>query len=303
MLFLLNYLYKKTTAFKNIREDVNKSKDNIVRDNKYQIVNLGSNHPKYGFDYSETGVCGINLAANSQTFEYDFAVLRNFAKHLEKGAIVVIPICLLKFFLYRQTPRWLHYRYYTILPKEDIVNYSSFEKIRENYFPLFFHPFLIKRLIRDEKKDIRGDLQHNMLNTSDELKKDAESWINCWNNEFDIDIPSLDVSDDNLEDIKKNIKIVNQIISFCLENGFRPILTVLPVTHYLSSLFSVDFLNTHLYKYIKESNKQGVLFLNYLDDDQFTSPELYINSFFFNINGRKEFTKQFINDLRSHSIL
>ena len=43
--------------------------------------------------------------------------------------------------------------------------------------------------------------------------------------------------------------------------------------------------------------------MNYLSDERFTDPALYINSFFFNSKGRKAFTKQFVEDLKAQSIL
>ncbi|MER8322379.1 hypothetical protein ABS243_19575, partial [Acinetobacter baumannii] len=61
-----------------------------------QVVNLGSNHPKFGFDYSESGVKGLNCAVGPQTFEYDFAILRKIIPYLAPGAFVIIPVCLLK---------------------------------------------------------------------------------------------------------------------------------------------------------------------------------------------------------------
>ena len=68
----LNYLYKRTNHFSNQFIDVRKywHKDGIA--NNLQIVNLGSNHPKFGFDYTDTGVRGANLAIGPQTFEYDY---------------------------------------------------------------------------------------------------------------------------------------------------------------------------------------------------------------------------------------
>ena len=94
----LNYLYKCTNHFNNQFIDVRKywHKDGIA--NNLQIVNVGSNHPKFGFDYTDTGVRGANLAIGPQTFEYDYAVLRKNTSHLAKNATVVFPICLQNFF-------------------------------------------------------------------------------------------------------------------------------------------------------------------------------------------------------------
>ena len=56
-------------------------------------------------------------------------------------------------------------------------------------------------------------------------------------------------------------------------------------------------------KALVEANEAKVPVKNYLTDERFTDPSLYINSFFFNTKGRKKFTKQFLEDLRAQSIL
>ena len=95
-----------------------------------QVVNLGSNHPKFGYDFSETGFKAMNCAVGPLTFENDFAILRKIIPNLSSCARVIIPICLLKLFLYRQKSRSVHAKYYTFLSHEDIVGYSKAEQIR-----------------------------------------------------------------------------------------------------------------------------------------------------------------------------
>lgn len=90
--FLLNALYKRTNAYQNQFIDVRKFSVNGGVGNNLEIINLGSNHPKFGFDYTELDVKGENWAVGPQTLEYDFAILRNNISHLAPGAVVVLPI-------------------------------------------------------------------------------------------------------------------------------------------------------------------------------------------------------------------
>lgn len=299
----LNALYKRTNSYRNQFIDVRKFSIKRGDGDNLQIVNLGSNHPKFGFDYSGLNVRGENWAVGPQTLEYDFTILRNNVSHLAPNAVVVIPICLLKLFLYRQKGRTVHTKYYTFLKPKDIVEYSQLDKWSNYSFPLLFHPMRLRNLLMDVKKDNRLSLDVNLCKTEVDLNKDADRWIDIWNKEFDIKLPTPTLSAENKSDIQKNIHILKEMIEFCLSKGLRPVIAILPVTNYLYSRFTPEFIENHILAYIAEANEVKVPVKNYLTDERYTDSSLYINSFFFNTKGRKKFTKQFIEDLRAQSIL
>lgn len=301
--FFLNALYKRTNAYQNQFIDVRKFSEKGGVGNNLEIINLGSNHPKFGFDYTGLNVKGENWAVGPQTLEYDFAILRDNVSHLAPKAVVVIPICLLKMFLYRQEGRTVHTKYYTFLKPKDIVGYSQLDKWSNYSFPLLFHPMRLRRLLKDTKKDNRLSLDVNLCRTEADLNKDADYWIDIWNKEFDIKLPTPTLSTENQSDIQKNIQILKEMIEFCLSKGLKPVIAILPVTNYLYSRFTPEFIENHILAYVAEANEVKVPVKNYLADERFTDSSLYINSFFFNTKGRKKFTKQFIEDLRAQSIL
>ena len=301
--FLLNALFKRTNAYQNQFVDVRKFSAKGGVGNNLEIVNLGSNHPKFGFDYTGLDIRGENWGIGPETFEYDFAVLRKNVSHLASGAVVVIPVCLLNFFLYRQKNRAIHVKYYSFLGAQDIVGYSKLDKWSNYSFPLLFHPMRLRRLLKDTKKDNRLSLDVNLCKTEADLNKDADRWIDIWNKEFDIKLPAPTLSTENQSDIQKNIQILKEMIEFCLSKGLKPVIAILPVTNYLYSRFTPEFIEKHILAYIAEANEAKVPVKNYLTDERFTDSSLYINSFFFNTKGRKKFTKQFIEDLRAQSIL
>lgn len=299
VLFIANAIYKRTNHFNNQFVDVSKYWDMATFPNNLQVINLGSNHPKFGFDYSETGVQAMNCAVGPQTFEYDFAILRKITSHLAVGAHVLIPVCLLIFFLYRQKNRGTHTKYYTFLEKDSIVDYNKMEQIKLLKFPLIFNPRLLRYVIRDVKKDTRLKLTENPMKDAATLCKDADRWIDCWNREFDITLPTPNLSEENKSDIQQNIRILREMLEYCKIHNFKPIITILPVTDYLSSRFTDEFIQEHILRYINAANTVKAPILNYLKDERFTSQELYINSFFMNKNGRKRFTKEIISYINS----
>lgn len=297
ILYIANAIYKRTNHFNNQFVDVRKYWDMTTFPNNLQVVNLGSNHPKFGFDYSETGIKAVNCAVGPQTLEYDFAILRKITPYLTKDAFVIIPICLLKLFLYRQKSRSTHAKYYTFLAKEDIVGYSKMEQIKLLKFPLIFNPRLLRFVLRDVKKDTRLELTENPMKDAATLNKDADCWIDCWNREFDITLPTPNLSEENKSDIQQNIRILREMLEYCKMHNFKPIITILPVTDYLSSRFTDEFIQEHILRYIDAANSVKVPVLNYLNDKRFTASELYINSFFMNKKGRKMFTKEIVKNI------
>lgn len=295
VLFIANAIYKRTNHFNNQFTDVRKYWDMATFPNNLQVINLGSNHPKFGFDYSEADVQAMNCAVGPQTFEYDFAILRKITSHLAVGAYVLIPVCLLKFFLYRQKNRGTHAKYYTFLEKNSIVDYNKMEQIKLLKFPLLFNPRLLRYIVRDVKKDTRLELTENPMKDAAALNNDANSWIDCWNREFDITLPTPILSEENKNEILQNISILRKMLEYCKSRDLNPVITILPVTDNISSRFTDEFVQEHILRYINAANSVKAPVLNYLNDERFTASELYINSFFMNKKGRKMFTKEIIN--------
>lgn len=300
--FILNALYKHTNSYQNIFADTGKFKNDALIPNNLQLVNLGSNHPKFGFDYEGLDVKAMNWAVGPQSLEYDFAILRKECHHLTNKAVVLIPICVLKFFLYRH-PFSEHLKYYGILPQKDIANYSSKTKFKNIDFPLWFHPINLKRFIKDVPcKNARLLWDKNPMNDA-QLKADSNFWISGWNREFDIDINHLVLSDRNKKNIQFNVKLLHEMIQFCLDRNLQPVVCVLPVSSYLGEKFSDSFVEDQILAYINQANTQNCHVFNYLKDKRFTDSSLYINSFFFNLRGRKMFTKVMVEELKDKNIL
>ena len=95
----------------------------------------------------------------------------------------------------------------------------------------------------------------------------------------------------------ENIEILKDTLAYCKQNELNPVITILPVTRYLSSQFSEEFIQDHILAYIEKANTINAPVLNYLKDERFTAPEYYINSFFMNRVGAKMFTKEVMKDI------
>ena len=82
-LIILNALYKRTNTFQNQFIDIVKFQ-RLKDDERFDIINLGSNHPKFAFDYAESGIKGMNWAIGPQTFMFDFIILKKYKSILKK---------------------------------------------------------------------------------------------------------------------------------------------------------------------------------------------------------------------------
>jgi hypothetical protein len=294
---MINYLFKKTNFYKNQFIDTEKFLVPIPQN--LGIINLGSTQPKFAFDYSETDMLGMNWAVGPQSFEYDFRILKKFYNYLKKNAFIIIPICPLKYFLYRYPYDSANYKYYKIFEGTLINNYSLWTKFLHIDYPVLTAKYNLLRIVKDVPPDQRLEIEYNPLNEQ-EMRQDAEKWIIGWLNQFSLDnFEHIILSGENRQSIEKNIVILQEIIDFCLEKKYRPIIMMLPVTKALHDLLPESFVHEHILENIKRANTKNIKMLNYLGDERFAMPELYFNSFFLNKKGRKYFTKTFAAELNN----
>lgn len=298
--YILNYLYKQTNAYKNQFIDIYKFKAiQNIPEQSLDLVVLGSNSPKFAFDFSEIKDLNCsNWAIGSETFEYDAIIFKKFIRKLKSNATVILAVCPANFFLYKFSNKKHLVKYYKILSAKEFPDYDKSQKIKEYDYPLLYNPKLMKRLIRDVKKDNRLHLYNNLL-SKDEIQKDAEWWIRkCWNPEFSIDIEKMQpLSDKNKISIIKNIAIVREIYQYCKEHELKLKLVYLPLTKELNNIFPESYVN----QYIKTCSEQAIKdsnveIIDYMQDKRFQKHEYYINSFFMNRFGAKIFTRIFINE-------
>ena len=173
VLVVINCLYKRTNAYRNQFIDINKF-DGVVtiKDQSLDVVVLGSNAPKFAFDFSVIKDCAcMNWAIGPETFEYDLIILKKFADKLKRGATVIWPVCPGKFFLDKFKNKSEFVKYYRLLNRDEFPGYSKRQYITEYKYPLIFHPKRLKRLLKDIKKDTRLTLDFNPMGIK-EIEKD-----------------------------------------------------------------------------------------------------------------------------------
>lgn len=100
---LLNRLYKNTNAYRNQFTDIKKVEAVLKEpDDTFDVIIIGSNAPKYAFDFSaiKDFKCA-NLAIGPEAFQYDLIILKKVINKIRSEGYVVLPICPGKNFLDR----------------------------------------------------------------------------------------------------------------------------------------------------------------------------------------------------------
>ena len=274
----------------------------VKQDEKLDVVNLGSNSGKYGFDYNNTtNIKGENWAMGPQSLVEDFEILKKYNVYLKDEAIVIIPLC--PFSCLGGSSLYMPDKYYSILddssiPQFNIKKKQEVEMILEN--PIHYYPLL--ELVRDIKiksKQILGIKKRIFKSNDITLKYNATSFINGWKSEFGIKNFYDELSEINKKSYADSVDILSEMISFCLERGFKPILTIPPVSRHLLSYFTPEMKKLFIYDFIKKANSQNVPFIDFFDHPDFKDKnEYFLNSLFLNQKGAKAYTSALLKQLK-----
>jgi hypothetical protein len=297
IIIFINSKYKRTNFYKNQIFDVEKFvrlSSCIQADTKFDVINVGSTQPCFAFDYTGMTITGMNWAVRPQTLEFDLLILRSYHSFLKEGAVVLIPVCPFEFFAYRC---FNLIKYYGCLSPSLIYDYSHWRKLLYIDYPILTARRNLKRLIKDVMPDTRFEITNNPMD-DDQMAKDAKRWVDIWLNQFAFDqMTTILLSQENESNIQKNIILLNEMITFCLEQNYRPVIMTLPASKELTALIPQSFINEYVQGNIKKANTQGVPVLNYWGDTRFMDAKYFLNAFFFNLSGRIKFTRKVIEEL------
>lgn len=301
---LLSPIFKKTNWYRNLFiEDIYPG-NNWYREHEernYDLIVLGSSGAKWAFDFSTFSIKAMNWAQQPQTLIADYNLLRNYHSILRKGAIVVITIMPFTS-LNKQTDIRDALKYQKLVAQAPIQPYlhEKARKIADR--PLLMGKPAIKALLKyclgmDEPlRSYQNAMSTENPLTSEQLDKNALSFINAWKAQFGITDFDAPLTESNIQGRSVRIQVMREMIDFIVEREYIPIYVIPPVTHHLSSYYTKHFKETYIYSFLKDVNRE-VRLLDYSNDSELMKDELYFNSFFMNKTGRKMFTNKVLKDL------
>lgn len=301
LLFLIaNKLLKRTWWWKNQFIGTTQFRQD-GRDKKYDIINLGSNPSRFAFFYEN--VSGQSWATGSQSQIMDFAILKSYRNQIKDGGTVLVaimPFTSIATYL-KERPEYWGNAYYgkfaKILNSEERSKLPNCSDIMSYLkYPLLSNLSLYKQLIYGWNEDSRYEMTEQPLMHND-LEENAKGWIDAWLKEFRLK---------NLEDVfdsrwtqyyQEAIELCKEIVTYCLQEGLKPVFICVPMSHYLSDKFSSKVRKYLVTDFVKSCNEHNIPFMDYTLDPSFQDASLYIDSFFLNMRGRKLFTERVLKDL------
>ena len=267
----------------------------------YDIVSLGSSGAKWAYDWNAAGLKGMNWAQQPQTLIDDFRLLKNFHSILKKNGVVLITIMPFTGLNKRtgviDTFKYLETLYWDVV--KDMPHLADAQRLRT--YPILLGKPAVRAAIRHilgrekQVRDWRLDIEDNPM-TPEALRRDARMWMEGWSRQFGIKDFDAELTEENQQGRKIRVKVMQDMVDFCLERGYRPVYVIPPVTNSLLSCYSDKFRKRYFYDYLQEVGR-NVRLLDYLGDPEFSDDDLYFNSFFLNKRGRGFFTKRVFKDI------
>lgn len=282
LLFALNFFYVRTNGYKSLNGTF---KFHHVPDN-INIMNLGSSHGEFGFAYEELDtLTGFNFGLRGQSHYFDLEILKEYSDRLSTGCVVIIPVSCFSLIQYDDYNNQ-HILYYDILGYGAIAGHDPIEFAKLKLLPVLAASFNIKYLIKD-KASVDPDLFAVTGGDEEYFKLSGLYYYSLY-----------EQLKDEGADNGNNLQELAEIIEYCLERGFKPVLITTPFTNQYNYWFSgeiADDFNAAIDGLCKE---YGVAFLNYSNDPRFaTALEWFGDSDHLNKTGRRVFTRILLTDL------
>lgn len=249
---------------------------------KIQMANIGSSHGNYGFNYGkyESGFNCFNFGLNSQEYIYDFNILSQYIDHLDKGAIVYIPVSY--FSLYKGSDNSEKYinRYYRILDKQYMTDYNWKNKILYDTLSILTSGKNIGKIVLDNKSI-------EIVPTSIKVRT-PEVFIERGKQRADIHQKYIG---DQTVDVEE-LEYLYKIIDLCYEKELEPILITTPFSEYYNNNFDKNFY-AKFYKDISFiTEEKQILYLDYSHHPLFQNEtDYFLDTDHLNENGAKVFTE------------
>lgn len=260
VIYCLNKPYKPINDQKYL--DVAKFSSLGIQYTQVQVGNLGSSHGAYNFDYTpltERGFSCFNFANTSQSFNYDYAVLKEFGSYMTPGSVLFIPVSYFSFnneVTNAEEAEAMSVRYYHCLSPKNIPDYDPFIDIITNRLPILSAGEDIVKLFPSLQLSIIALAAENEVDTAVFAARAQERYSRHFDNKKEYFLP------ERIEDLYN-------IINYCKEHDITPVLVTTPFSKYYRDLVADEFLNEFEETVTKIADDTGVNYYDYSYDARF----------------------------------
>ncbi len=301
----LNVLYKRTNHYKNSLLPYPTFVGDVPTDIKFAV--FGSTYAQYAFGNIQQ--MGFNkaycFALPCESSEADLVKLKRLSNKLSPECVVAITLapCNTLYHWGQLNEGIKHYGYMSMKEKKDwkVLSFIQY------HLPLF--PFNIRnagKIVKDTKyqKSIY-DMVAPRFYSKEQVAKNAQKMADIWIKLFGLKNLKEPVSNPvNTSDIKKNSTIIVQMIDYCQEHGFRPIIVVPPFSKKLNDYFAADFIQSTLGKVFEMATQKGVHIYDLREDEYFQdNAGLYTDGvFLLNQYGSERFIKRLFSKMNDEGL-
>ena len=302
---LLNRALKQTNWYKNIFIYTKQMCSNLGY-RKYlirnlEVVNLGSNPARFAFHYD--GILGENWSTGNQGLDMDFEILKFRHSFIKEGGFVLVPLVAfssISGYLINK-PQYTGIKYYakfaSTLDPGQVRSIPMLNRaLRFINYPLLDEPKAIRYILFDELPDNRLTIS-NMELMYPQLIEDARKTVEYWLSEFNMKSLDEPLRKELIDGMEISVMNLRNMIDFLVERNLQPVLVLTPMSEPLQDYFTDSVKKNLIYDFLDKVERPNIKFLDYSNNKELQNPDLYFNSLYMNLVGRKKFTKQVLRDI------
>lgn len=260
IIYALNKPYKKINDQKYM--DIIKF-DTLGREYwEVHIGNLGSSHGAYDFVYDsimDKGYIGFNFANTSQSYNYDYAILKEYGEYLVNGSVLFIPVSYFSFnneVVNSTEAEAMSVRYYRFLSPENIPDYDPYTDLITNRLPVLSAGEDLLKLFPKLDTALTAHAANDDIDVEEFARRAQERYSRHFDNKEEYFMP-------------ERIQELRDIIAYCKERKIRPVLITTPFSSYYTNLVSQDFLQEFDETIRTIASDTNVNYYDYSTDERF----------------------------------
>lgn len=260
IIYMLNKPYKKIDEQKYL--DILKFDMIGSTYQEINIGNLGSSHGACDFSYdkiTEKGYTCFNFANTSQSYNYDYAVLKEFGPYMTDGSVLFIPVSYFSFnneVINSTEAEAMSVRYYHFLSPENIPDYNPYIDVITNKLPILSAGKDILQLLPDLNTILTAHAANEGIDLEAFSRRAQERYSRHFENKDDYFLT-------------ERIENLYDIISYCNEHNITPVLITTPFTNYYNDLVPPAFLQEFYATINKITHDTCVSYYDYSHDERF----------------------------------
>lgn len=260
VIYMINKPYKKIDAQKYL--DIVKF-ETVGREVwEIHVANLGSSHGAYDFNYSEIeerGYTCFNFANTSQSYDYDYAILKQYAQFMEEDCVLFIPVSYFSFnneVVNASEAEAMSLRYYHFLSPENIPGYDPYVDLLTNRLPILSAGEDILKLFPNINPALVAHAADGGVNVEEFAMRARQRYSRHFDNKEEYFLP-------------ERIEELYAIIDYCNEHNVIPVLITTPFSKYYKDLVSDEFLQQFNETVTMIASDTDTRYYDYSDDDRF----------------------------------